>query len=352
MKVVAYLRVSTARQQEAFGPEVQRAAIQRWAKANDHRVVSWQTDTISGTSELAQRAGWVAAEQLVKDGKAGGIVVARLDRLARDVLVQELLLRNTHRLGGVVMSARESENELLSGESKDPSRKLIRTILGAISEYDREMVTDRLESARKAKAAAGGYAHGALPYGYRSVKGNLEPDEAEQTALERMESLAAQGTSTRKIAEVLTAEGHPTKRGGKWSSATVSRILTPDNREQETEQQIGTAMYGVWQTGKHFWTGQRPWAVSESLSKLEHWATVNIQRDSKKLFFFVKSSGASQHWSDENLICVGHLYDRQGIVMRRKNPEVYVATRKRKIANLTDDERARTTINIDATEQY
>jgi DNA invertase Pin-like site-specific DNA recombinase len=225
MKVVAYLSCSTARQQEAFGPEVQRAAISRWAKAGGHRVVSWQTDTISGTSGVASRAGWVAAEQLVKDGKAAGIVVARLDRLARDVLVQELLLRNTRRFGGVVMSARESENELLSGESKDPSRRLIRTILGAISEYDREMIADRLESARKAKAAAGGYAHGALPYGWRSERGELVEHPAEQAALARMRELHNSGASTREIAEILTAEGHPTKRGGKWSSPTVSRIL-------------------------------------------------------------------------------------------------------------------------------
>lgn len=235
LKLVGYLRVSTARQQEAFGPEVQREAIKRWASSNNHRIVSWQQDAISGTSELASRVGWSEAETIVKAKKADGIVVARIDRLARDVLVQELLLRNTHRLGGVVMSARESENELLSGESKDPSRKLIRTILGAISEYDREMVADRLEAARKAKAASGGYAHGALPYGYRSVKGNLVPHEAEQVALERMQALAVEGHSTREIAEILTAEGHPTKRGGKWSSPTVSRILSRDVKEQVTE---------------------------------------------------------------------------------------------------------------------
>ncbi|AWG65278.1 resolvase [Mycobacteroides abscessus] len=226
MRLVAYLRVSTARQQEAFGPEVQREAIRKWAKANDHRVVSWQTDTITGTSELRDRTGWVNAEDLVKDGTAQGIVIARLDRLARDVLVQELLLRNLNRLGGVVLSARESENELLTGESKDPSRKLIRTILGAISEYDREMITDRLESARKAKAAAGGYAHGALPYGYRSEGGKLVPHRLEQDALRRMVELSGDGYSTRQIAAKLSEEGHPTKRGGNWVGATVARILS------------------------------------------------------------------------------------------------------------------------------
>lgn len=225
MRVVAYVRTSTARQQEAYGPDVQRAAIREWAKRHGHRVVSWQSDTISGTSELASRDGWRDAAALVKSGKADGVVVARLDRLARDLMVQELLLRKLSDFGGVVLSARDSENEMLTGESKDPSRKLVRTILGAISEYDREMISDRLTAARKAKADGGGYAHGALPYGQKSVGGVLVPVEVEQKALEEMHSLARQGVSTREIATRLTALGYPTKRGGTWSSPTVARIL-------------------------------------------------------------------------------------------------------------------------------
>ncbi|MFC6014089.1 recombinase family protein [Nocardia lasii] len=226
MNLVGYIRVSTARQREAYGPPVQRADIRKWAKANGHRIVAWREDAISGTSELKDRAGWVGAEDLVKLGKAHGIVVGRLDRLARDVLIQELLLRNTSRLGGVLCSARDSENELLTGEARDPSRKLIRTILGAVSEYDREMTVERLEAARKAKAARGGYAHGGLPYGWASRGGVLVALPAEQAALRTMQALAEQGISTREIAKVLTADGHPTKRGGRWSSATVSRILS------------------------------------------------------------------------------------------------------------------------------
>lgn len=114
------------------------------------------------------------------------------------------------------------------GESKDPSRKWIRTILGAISEYDREMIADRLEAARKAKAAAGGYAHGALPYGRRSEGGKLIPHDAERVTLRRMRELRDAGKSTRDITAALTAEVHPTKRGGEWSSPTVSGILSRD----------------------------------------------------------------------------------------------------------------------------
>ncbi|ETZ32339.1 recombinase family protein [Mycobacterium intracellulare MIN_061107_1834] len=208
---------------------MQSAAIRAWAKAGGHKVVSWQTDVISGASELRDRAGWCEAAALVKGGQAQGVVVARLDRLARDVMVQELLLRKLSDLGGIVLSTRENEHEMLNGESKDPSRKLVRVIMGAISEYDREMTVDRLAAGRAAKAARGGYAHGALPYGYRSAKGQLVPVPAEQAALAKMKALATQGVPVNEIARELTAEGHPTKRGGRWCGATVARILRRAN---------------------------------------------------------------------------------------------------------------------------
>ena len=44
-----------------------------------------------------------------------------------------------------------------------------------------------------------------------------------------MKEMAAAGTSTREIARVLTAEGHPTKRGGRWTIPVVARILKRAN---------------------------------------------------------------------------------------------------------------------------
>ena len=87
------------------------------------------------------------------------------------------------------------------------------------------MTVDRFAAGRAAKAARGGYAHGALPYGYRTVKGALVPEAQEQAALARMRAMADAGASTREIARVLTTEGYQTKRGGLWSSPTIARIL-------------------------------------------------------------------------------------------------------------------------------
>lgn len=232
MKLTAYLRVSHKRQREAYGPDVQRADIAKWAKANGHRIIAWHEDAISGASELADREGWVLAEADVKGGKADGIVVARLDRLARDVLVQEMLLRNLSRLGGVVFSTRENENEMISGATDDPSRELVRTILGAISEYDRKMTIARLAASRKVKAARDGYAHGTVPYGYRSKDATLVPVPAEQRVIERIRTSAAQGVRLSHIARDLNTEGVPTRRGGAWTHATIERIIKRHNERR------------------------------------------------------------------------------------------------------------------------
>jgi hypothetical protein len=57
------------------------------------------------------------------------------------------------------------------------------------------------------------------------VDGALVKDTAEQTALRLMRSMRKDGCSTRDIATVLAAEGYPTKRGGRWTSPVVARIL-------------------------------------------------------------------------------------------------------------------------------
>ena len=57
------------------------------------------------------------------------------------------------------------------------------------------------------------------------------PESAEQAALARMAELRAVGYSTREIARVLAKEGHPTKRGGRWTSPVVARILARTSRQ-------------------------------------------------------------------------------------------------------------------------
>ena len=91
-KAIAYLRCSTHRQD--LSPDAQRGAIQKWAKCEGVTVVGWHEDKgVSGGAELEDRPALVAALEAVKAEAAGLLVVAKRDRLARDVLTAALVER-------------------------------------------------------------------------------------------------------------------------------------------------------------------------------------------------------------------------------------------------------------------
>lgn len=227
MRVVGYVRVSTDRQAEqGLGPEIQERTIRAWAKANGHRVVEVFSDLgVSGSNGLGSRVGLADALEQLRDRKALAIVVARIDRLARDLIVQEQILAEARRIGGDVLSCSAAEAGYLADDPDDPSRKLIRQVLGAVSEYERSMVALRLRMGRRRKAERGGFAFGAPPFGWRAEGRELVPVPTEQAVLERIAEMRRGGFSLRAMAEALTVEGHRPKRGERWHPETLRKIV-------------------------------------------------------------------------------------------------------------------------------
>src|SRR5262245_2781111 len=228
MRVVGYVRVSTREQAEhGYGLEVQERAVRAWARQHGHRLVAVHRDEgVSGSNGIDSRVGLPEALAAVRDRTAGGVVVPSLDRLARDLVLQETLLAEVKRLGGRVFSATPAEDEFLADDPADPSRRLIRQIIGAINEYERSVITLRLRSGRQAKRDRGGYAgDGSPPFGWKAIDGALVPVDSEQQAIARAKALRAAGRSLREIGETLTAEGHSPKRGGRWHPQSLARVL-------------------------------------------------------------------------------------------------------------------------------
>ncbi len=228
MKIVGYVRVSTATQaEEGMGLAVQKAAIRKWCKDHGHRLVKTLSDEgVSGSKELDDRPGLADAFDVVRSRKAQGIVVPRLDRLARDLIVQETILAEVRRIGGEVFSTSPAEASYLTDDPDDPSRKLIRQVLGAVSEYERSMVALRLRNGRKRKAQMGGYAAGAPAFGFEARDGDLIESQNEQSTIERIAELRTSGSSFREICSKLEAEGHVTKRGAtRWQPMAVKRVV-------------------------------------------------------------------------------------------------------------------------------
>lgn len=227
MKLAAYLRVSTDWQVEhGAGLDVQRDAIRTWARARGHQVVVWAVDEgLSGSNGLDTRDGLIDALGAVREHLAGGVVVYRLDRLARDLIIQETLLAEIRRMGGQVFSTSAGESGYLVDDPDDPSRKLIRQVLGAVSEYERAMIALRLRTGRRRKAKRGGYIGGVATYGYRAENRELVADDSEQAALARIAELHSEGRSLREIIAVLDSEGIRPKRSDRWHPESLARIV-------------------------------------------------------------------------------------------------------------------------------
>jgi DNA invertase Pin-like site-specific DNA recombinase len=228
MRVIGYTRVSTDRQaDDGLGLEIQSQAIQAWVETNGHELVSMASDRgISGAKELDDRPGLADAIGALKDKNADGVVVYRLDRLARDLVLQEQLLAEVRRQGGDIFSTSSAEAGYLADDPDDPSRKLIRQILGAVSEYERGMITLRLKAGRRQKSERGGFAYGSPSFGYRSEGKTLVTDTAEAETRQRILALRAGGATLRTIAGVLEGEGRMPKRSNRWHPESIRRVIS------------------------------------------------------------------------------------------------------------------------------
>lgn len=222
MKVSGYIRVSTDRQaEEGLGLVVQEQAIRAFCDEHGYELVSLHRDEgISGGEGITGRPGLAAALVEVEDGGADALAVYRLDRLARSLLLQETILERVKARGGRIVSVTEADVD-----ADDPTRILVRQVLGAIAQYEKALISQRLQGGRAAKAARGGFAYGAPPYGFRAEAGTLVPVEAEQRVIGRILELRGEGRTLRDIADTLVGEGVQPPRSGRWHPTTVHRVL-------------------------------------------------------------------------------------------------------------------------------
>jgi len=126
--VLGYTRVSTAEQVEGFGLTVQRRAITDYCEENGLRLVAVLSDEgVSGSNGLDARKSLSEVLAVVESGSVSGLVVYRLDRLARDLVLQETLMARLRKAGVEVLSVTEPDID-----SEDHTRVLVRQVLGAM----------------------------------------------------------------------------------------------------------------------------------------------------------------------------------------------------------------------------
>ncbi len=216
---VAYIRASTDRQE--IGPEAQRAAIESWAAREGVQVTAWHVDAgVSGATPIEGRPALCAALAALREHRAGVLVVAKRDRIARDVVVAALVERAAAAAGSRVVSVAGEAN----GDT--PADAFMRVVIDGAAAYERALIRARTKAALGVKKARGERA-GEVPYGYRLAADGvrLEADDAEQGVLAAVRELRAAGMSQRAIVAALAARGLVSRVGRSFSQTQVCRML-------------------------------------------------------------------------------------------------------------------------------
>jgi len=209
-RIVGYIRVSGDSQHgnEQDGAPRQKRAIEAWAKKSKKPVTEWLEDLgISGTLELAQRP---ALSKLLDSLHPPGILlIEKCDRLARDLIAGELIIRMLAKAGWQVIST-ETNEDLTASSS--PTAILMRQMQGAFAEFDKRNIVARLRAAREQKRKTYGRCEGRKAF-------------ADAKTLSRIKVLSrkrdGKKPTLQAIADALNSEGLLTASGKIWTRGLI-----------------------------------------------------------------------------------------------------------------------------------
>lgn len=110
--------------------------------------------------------------------------------------------------------------------------RLVITIMGAVSQWEREAIGERTRDALRHKRGNGERV-GNIEFGFRLSADlrHLEPAPTEQAALAEIRNLRRQGHTLRGIAATLNNRGYRTRRGTDWRLESVARVIKQNARQ-------------------------------------------------------------------------------------------------------------------------
>lgn len=243
MKTAAYLRVSTDGQigEDRFGLSAQREAIQDFARNNGLEIARWYSDEGYSGGTL-ERPG---LQELLQDSgseKFGVVIVAKMDRIARDLMSQLWIEKELLKNDAELVSAAEPFR------GNDPANILFRQVIGAFAQFEKARIAERMSGGRRQKAKTGGYAGGGAPIGYTAQLGRktLEIDNTKIATVQRVFAIRNQnpGMTLRTMAQKLNEEGFTTAENKPFRMEQVRRILQRESIYKGSYQYAGVQAQG------------------------------------------------------------------------------------------------------------
>jgi DNA invertase Pin-like site-specific DNA recombinase len=216
-QAIAYTRVSTRQQKySGLGLEAQRTAIEVFAASNGFAVALWfsEAESGAGADALELRPQLKAALTAARKVR-GPVLVAKLDRLSRDV----------HFISGLMTHKVEFISVEL-GRQDDP---FVLHMYAALAEKERAMISQRTRAALAATKAKGTklgmQARSKSEIRRLSALGVVGSQSAATARLKPLEwsikASLAEGVTLRASAQLLNARGIPSPAGGHWHGPSL-----------------------------------------------------------------------------------------------------------------------------------
>lgn len=219
-RVISYLRVSTDAQagDDKFGLEAQREMIAEYCKSHnmiiDHEVPD------KGESGAKRREKFELIVQTEHNPPIAGVVIAKSDRLARDINIYyyyKMLLRNANM---ELWSVTEDFGAL------GAFAPMLESFTMCVAQMERMNITQRTSGGRRVKAGTGGYSGGNAPFGYKLVNGKLEIEPAEAQIVKRIFFMRDEEHCTlQDIVDSLEASGAVNRKGTRFYPSSIRSIL-------------------------------------------------------------------------------------------------------------------------------
>jgi len=217
-RAVAYLRVSTQRQQRSgLGIEAQRATVARFAEAEGLTIIAEfvEAETGKGADALDRRPQLAAALAAARTAKCS-VLVSKLDRLSRDVAFVAGLM--AQRVPFIVAEL---------GRDADP---FMLHLYAALAEKERRLIAERTKAALAVRKASGtrlGNPTNLLDAGVVGrAAAKATADEHARGLLPVLRTIKAEGAWTvGAVTLALNERKIPTPRGARWHVSSVMNLL-------------------------------------------------------------------------------------------------------------------------------
>ncbi len=212
-----YIRVSNVAGQHTDSVRRQLSAIKAHCKANRIKLIKTFEDIgISGTLEHDQRPAFADMMHYIEHNGTKLVICENIDRLSRDLFIQELAIRACQNLGIKIISVAQGDLT----DIEDHSRIMVRQIMGSMIQYEKNKLVKRLTQARQRIKDEKGKCSGAKKLS------EINPDLL--STLLNLYRRPKKGIrkSYREIARELNNKGYRTSKGNEITVQYVGNVIS------------------------------------------------------------------------------------------------------------------------------